>query len=238
MPGGPPPPGGPGGGPASGPIWRRLVLGGLVIAVIVVGVLLLTTGDDDDSTNVAADGGTTSTTPRASTSTTEEPAPETTVPPTTRAPAAGEDESGTADADARRAVPTDMEDGEHFVFIRSVDESGRVVTFDLAQFFTGEQAQQAAEEDGAVQPGEPVPNDYYIRNVNDRLRDLSFRRNVRLRIVDWEDCCDLVPGDLEPFADAFDPDADTSGAYRGPESPYFLTVRRGVVTEIEEVFLP
>lgn len=37
-----------------------------------------------------------------------------------------------------------------------------LLTFDPAQLLTGVTANKAAEEDGAVEPGEPVPNDNYV----------------------------------------------------------------------------
>ena len=52
------------------------------------------------------------------------------------------------------------------------------ITFDLIQFFTGEAATKAAAEDGQ---GSPAPNDYYIRNVNPRLRTLPVRADAPIR---------------------------------------------------------
>jgi len=233
-PGPPPPPPGGTATPGGGGKWRPLVIAGLVVAIVVVGALALTVGDDDDATVAARS----STTERQTTTTRPRPATTTTdrARTTTSASLTEEDGSGPgADGDP---IATDMEDGEHFVFVRFVDAPARIVTFDLSQFFTGEEAQRAAEEDGAVAPGEPVPNDYYIRNQNTQLRDLPVKASLKIRIVDWADCCDLIRGEFEPFASAFDLDADTSGRYHGPDSPYFITVKNGFITEIEEVFLP
>ena len=234
-PGPPPPPPGGTATPGGGGKWRPLVIAGLVVAIVVVGALALTVGDDDDATVAARS----STTERQTTTTRPRPATTTTdrARTTTSASLTDEDGGGGPGADGD-PIATDMEDGEHFVFIRFVDAPARIVTFDLSQFFTGEEAQRAAEEDGAVAPGEPVPNDYYIRNQNTQLRDLPVKASLKIRIVDWADCCDLIRGEFEPFASAFDLDADTSGRYHGPDSPYFITVKNGFITEIEEVFLP
>lgn len=59
-------------------------------------------------------------------------------------------------------------DGRYFGYIRAADAKAQTVSFDIAQFFFGEDVQKAAEEDGVVAPGEPVSNDHYER---DRVKD-------------------------------------------------------------------
>ncbi len=41
--------------------------------------------------------------------------------------------------------------------------------FDPAQFLSGESANKAAAEDGAVEPGQPVPNDNYVVDEGHRV---------------------------------------------------------------------
>lgn len=132
-----------------------------------------------------------------------------------------------------------LEDGRHFGYIRTVDTgtAPHSLEFDLAQWFTGEEANEAAREDGAIGPEETVPNDYYIRNVNTRLRTLPFEDDVELAVIDWNNCCELREGELEPFAAAFE-GHQPAGSYRGSFSPYWLTVAGGEVVKIEEQYLP
>lgn len=52
---------------------------------------------------------------------------------------------------------------------------------DPAQFLSGLTAQRAAVEDGAIAPGDAVPNDYYTRDESHRL--LTFRVAPRARIT-------------------------------------------------------
>jgi hypothetical protein len=52
-----------------------------------------------------------------------------------------------------------------------VDTRAGSATVDVVQFFTGDAAATAAEEDGAIDL--PPPNDYWIRNDNALLRTLS-----------------------------------------------------------------
>ncbi|MFN2590600.1 MAG: hypothetical protein ABR518_07495 [Actinomycetota bacterium] len=132
-----------------------------------------------------------------------------------------------------------LEDGRHFGFLESVDidASPHSLVFDKADFLTGEEANEAAREDGAIGQGESVPNDYYVHNRNELRRTLTFDDDVELVVLDWTNCCEPRVGELEPFAAAFDQD-QPSGAYRGPTSPYWVTVEDGQVVEIEEQYLP
>jgi hypothetical protein len=124
-----------------------------------------------------------------------------------------------------------LRDGRHFVYIKSVAYERRTVTFDLAEFYTGDAARRAGAEDG-----ETVEGDYYIRNHNPRLRTLPLASAVQIKIVDWPDCCDSINGDLDKFAIAFEGANDD--LYHGPSSSYWLTVRNGAVDLIEEQYLP
>lgn len=67
--------------------------------------------------------------------------------------------STTSTTDARQAA---LSDGEHFAFVRSLD--GDMITLDPAEMLFGEEAAQAAIEDGLIETGEDLPNDFYIRN--------------------------------------------------------------------------
>lgn len=110
------------------------------------------------------------------------------------------------------------------------------MVFDLAEFLSGDAANQAAIEDGAIQPGENAPNDYYIRNRNPRLRDVALSQGVQIILVNWANCCDTtVNGVLADFAASFTTPDDV---YHGAQSPYWLTVEGGFVTKIEEQYLP
>lgn len=72
-----------------------------------------------------------------------------------------------------------------FGYVRAVPKAGSAyrLRFDPALWLSGETATRAAREDGAIGPGEPVPNDYYIRN--DSRRPLTYRlaSNAHLTVV-------------------------------------------------------
>ena len=67
-----------------------------------------------------------------------------------------------------------MGDDKVFGQIRSLVRKGDhyELRFDPAFWLSGETANTAAAEDGAVAPGEPVPNDYYI--VDESSRTLKY----------------------------------------------------------------
>ncbi len=118
-----------------------------------------------------------------------------------------------------------LEDGENFGYITELTVAGDTATgqFDLAQLLTGEEAIAAAEEDGAE-----APNDYYIRNLNPRLRPIELGPDVSFNVIlDGDGCCDPVGTTLEEFA-----------ANVGPDVPVLLTVVDGVITGADEVFFP
>jgi hypothetical protein len=132
-----------------------------------------------------------------------------------------------------------LEDGRHFGYIRSVDVDGGAIEFDLAYFLSGEEANQAYQE--ATGDSGPVPNDHFVVNDNPMLRTLTLAPDVRLRLLDWNNCCDtFFDGDLALFAEAIGEHADVTDAdliYRG-QSQWWITVENGVVTAIEEQYSP
>lgn len=132
-----------------------------------------------------------------------------------------------------------LEDGRHFGYVRSVDVGGGAIEFDLAYFLSGAEANEAYQE--ATGDAGPVPNDHFVVNDNPLLRTLSLAPDVRLRLLDWNNCCDtFFDGDLALFAEAIREQADVTDGdliYRG-QSQWWITVENGVVTEIEEQYSP
>jgi hypothetical protein len=131
-----------------------------------------------------------------------------------------------------------LAEGRSFGYIKSVDAGVSTLVFDLAQFFTGEAANKAAQQDGVIGPGESVDNDYYIRNVNKLLRTVPIAQNVKISIVEWSNCCDhTMSPNLGTFAQAF-PGPGPTDDFHGPNSSYWLTVQGGAIVKIEEQYLP
>lgn len=147
--------------------------------------------------------------------------------------------TGPTDPSPEPSLAPELEDGEHFGFIQSVDAGAGTLVLDLAYFLTGEEANQEAAERGLETP---VPNDYFIVNDNPKLRTLALASDLELALLDWNNCCDdFIEGDLATFADAIgasEPITVDGQLYYGSLSPYWLTVEGGVVTRIEEQYLP
>jgi hypothetical protein len=55
--------------------------------------------------------------------------------------------------------------------------------FDPALWLGGVTAYRAAVEDGSIKPGEPISNDYYIREEGHRLLTYVVPATARLRII-------------------------------------------------------
>jgi len=131
-----------------------------------------------------------------------------------------------------------LEDGRHFGYVRSVDADARTIEFDLAYFLSGEEANAAYQAAGGTGP---VPNDHFVVNDNPKLRTLTLAPDVRLRLLDWNHCCEtFFDGDLSLFSQAIERQTDVTDGdliYRG-QSQWWITVENGLVIEIEEQYSP
>jgi hypothetical protein len=121
-----------------------------------------------------------------------------------------------------------LENGRHPVVLERVDVAGRKVTFDLVQWFTGDAATKAAAEDGEESP---PPNDYYIRNVNPRLRTLPLASGARLALTrqtlgQGGNATEGVEVDLAKLAAS------------GRKHLFWATVQGGRILRLEEQYLP
>ena len=63
------------------------------------------------------------------------------------------------------------------------DHDHYLLRFDPALFLSGETANQAAAEDGAVPKGQPVPNDNYVVNESRRTYLYTVTRSTRIRVL-------------------------------------------------------
>ena len=88
------------------------------------------------------------------------------------------------------AAPTSVEQAPprklvQFGYVKSLVRKGSRydLRFDPALWLSGGTANQAAIEDGAIPPGDTVPNDYYIRNESRRLLTYRVPRSARVTIL-------------------------------------------------------
>jgi hypothetical protein len=196
---------------------RNAVIGGAVaLGLLSIGAGALIAVSDDDGERATG-------TPTPSSTATQQP-----TSSATHEPGATLEPSPTPD----RVV---LEDGTHFVYVtegaRREDGSIRV-TFDLAIFHTGADAEQAAAAHG----DEPV-NDYYIENDNPRLRTIPIAADAIVRYLPVGSATtELVPGNVDAWLEAVMGTAQTD--YGGKEVPWWFSVNDGVVTRIEQPYLP
>jgi hypothetical protein len=134
----------------------------------------------------------------------------------------------------------ELEDGRHFGYVTSVDVEERTIVFDLAIWLSGDEADRAYQ-DATGETG-PVPNDYYVVNDNPKLRTLTLAPDVRVRLLDWNDCCGtFFDADLDVWARAVvrNRHIDVNGReYSNNSRQVWITVQDGVVTLVEEQYTP
>jgi hypothetical protein len=127
--------------------------------------------------------------------------------------------------------PAVLADGRHPAYVKSVDPDGQTVTFDLIQFFSGDAATKAAAEDGEESP---PPNDYYIRNVNPRLRTLPVRAGAPITVNVL-----AAQSTGSPTKDVSVTLAKLASYFpNNGTPPFWITVEQGQVTELAQQYLP
>ena len=72
-----------------------------------------------------------------------------------------------------------------YAHVKSLRRTGGrfVMRVDPALWLSGVTAYHAAVEDKAIAPGEPVPNDYYIRDSDHRLLTYRVSSNARVTVL-------------------------------------------------------
>jgi len=134
---------------------------------------------------------------------------------------------GTSQASSSPAP--ELQDGRQFGLIKSVElqTSPGTIVFDPADQLTGEEANRAAAAHGDEVP---VSNDVYKVNDDPTVHALALSRDVEIRLINWDNCCDTVTADLEGF----------KASFRGSDNywGFWVTLDQGVVVKIEEQYHP
>ena len=121
--------------------------------------------------------------------------------------------------------PVVLADGRHPVLLKTVDPGSGTITFDLVQWYSGEDAAREAAKDHQESP---PPNDYYVRNVNPKLRTLPTAAGASITVNNLLQTQQPMPVTLARLASL------THG--RGPV--FWITVRHGQVQKISEQWVP
>lgn len=119
-----------------------------------------------------------------------------------------------------------ISDGLWFGYINAASEAD--LTFDLACWFGGDAAIAASAADGEESP---PPNDYYIRNDSNSLREVTLGPSPT---VTW------MPSPADPATtETVSYSAWLTGREARPFQPgVWITIDQGVVTVIEEQYVP
>ncbi len=118
-----------------------------------------------------------------------------------------------------------LEDGRWYGFVVEADENG--VDFDLACWFEGSAAADAAAEDGEESP---PPNDYHVRNANDQLRSIDVWDSA---FVTWLPTADPADTRISPYAEWLAEWPD-----RSYHPGVWLEIEDGIIVHIDEQYVP
>lgn len=128
----------------------------------------------------------------------------------------------------------------HYGHIRTLRRSGGryVLRFDPAFWLGGTTADRAAVEDGVIEPGEGVPNDYYVRDESSRLltyvvpadaRATVLTRGPRNTRVTVRELAEIVKGRNPRGRTLFDPRNDLG---------YWIRVTLDKVRSLDQQYRP
>ncbi len=140
-----------------------------------------------------------------------------------------------ADADEDESASATAEDGRHFCFVTGiVNETGEtMVTVDYAEMLTGTEANAAATAAGEESP---PPNDFFIRNVNPKLRTFPVKSAIQVHLTASSgQGIDGLDVGLGEWHDSF---VGMSPGYEVQHVPYWITIANGVIVDIEEQYIP
>jgi hypothetical protein len=150
--------------------------------------------------------------------------PSVTAPPATRAP--------TTSGGATGSEPAVLADGRHPVYLKTVDPGSRKVTFDLIQLYFGDDAAREAAKDHQESP---PPNDYYIRNVNPRLRTLPVRSEATITV---NTLAAGYTGSAIKNVSVSLPRLEKLLDVTGSSPPFWITVHHDQIVKIAEQYIP
>lgn len=164
---------------------------------------------------------TTTSSPPIPTTTTTKPLTTTTASATTVPADTNQLASGSGCTPGTEELP----DGEWFGLVDELTDTK--LFFDLACWFTDDAAVIASAEDGEESP---PPNDYYVRNANNLIRELEVNSNVPVEFYPDGDPGNYFITEFENWSEL----ADSRGLFLD----VWVTIEDGEVTKITEQWVP
>jgi hypothetical protein len=124
-------------------------------------------------------------------------------------------------------------------FIRKVWEQGgkRYISIDYAEMLTGQQAIDAAIAAGELQPGEDLPNDYYIRNTNPAERQFEVSDQAATTTSTWKGEMNM-PVTWPVFMSFWSATPPDQEAAFLRDNPWWIERDGQTVIKIDEQYLP
>ena len=141
------------------------------------------------------------------------------------APPVSPAEAPATPSDTTTSQPVVLADGRHPVLLKTIDPDQRTITFDLIQWYQGDDATREAAKDHQESP---PPNDYYIRNVSPRLRTLPVRAAATITANQVAGSNQNVPVTLARLA----------SLTRTYSPTFWITVRHDQVVMISDQWVP
>lgn len=119
----------------------------------------------------------------------------------------------------------ELADGKVDLLVVQVDEESHQILVNVVVLVTGSGAKAEATADGVLRPGEELTGNYYVRDLNPKLRGVGLANNVELR------------GEKGTAVETSTGIADVSAALIGrlstaPGIPYRATVSGGRVSRL------
>lgn len=139
-------------------------------------------------------------------------------------------EQTTTSATAPLHAEADLPDGTHFGFVTALDPTQFRLVFDKAELLEGQEAIDAAEEQG----GTVTEGGLYVLNPDDRMNRVTLSEDIAVRLL--KPCCALSDATFESWLADFAPDDRTF--YGTANSHYEITIDDGKVIAVDEVQVP
>lgn len=136
-----------------------------------------------------------------------------------------------------------LPDGDWFAMVTvGEDETGEMTLgVDLAEMLTGEEAIEAAVEDGAISEGEDLPNDFYIRNPETNMELVHLGDRAEILLISSTDTAQMLPvspDELEQVYAGTHPAQDGFYVAANQPIPMDVTVAGGEIAALSQVYLP
>lgn len=137
----------------------------------------------------------------------------------------------------------EVEDGEWFAFVTVGEDESGVPTLgvDLAEMLTGEEAREQAIEDGVIEEGEDLPNDFYIHNPERDMELLQVEEGAAIEVVSGDDTSQMLDISLDQLEALYKGEyvgSPVYGVVPNTPIPMNVTVAGGLINDLRMVYLP